>query len=380
MPTVITISDGNLAQQNTTPDMLCGLLYFKNTEETVTADMLPLFQNPTLITSWKQVKQMTSALTEAHMDFWEEFYFIVETFFTTNPNGQLWCFQNVSIEEAPTFPTLFDTMFTELLNASDGQIRNVGLVTSGYPYSPSNVTTVNNFAQNYTDTEFCPFSVWYHVSDIGELENVRGYGAGRVALCIATIDIKKSGLGYILGMRSKRKVHESVGWIETSRLPIAVDADITITNEDSDSVRYLSNTELDNIHNLGYTYIRYYRNYSGYYVNNAPMCTAVTSDFAYSQYRAVIDKAYRLLREYILPAENAPVYKTQDGKLSEGTLAYFRSRAEKALLQMKTALEISDFRQVNVSFDGPTETITINCEILRVNTAQYINVNLGYTL
>jgi hypothetical protein len=387
MPVNINITDGNLALQNSTPDMVCALLYVLNADDAPTVDLFPIYNNePTLVTSYKEVKALYDGQSANHRALWRGWIESVKDFFDTNPNGQVWLNQVLMYQPIPvtTWNAAYSQAIEMTLTAADGAIRNFAVVFEALEFSGEHITTMNSLAEGWTSTESTPFQFWVSMkkTDGGDpYESVRQIGANRCSVVIAVIGEdwgNRTAMGYILGMKSLKKVHESVGFVQQSRLPIAPGKNIMLTN--GDSVAYMTNTDLVNLHDLGYTFIRNYRNFSGWYVNNAPMAVDVTSDFAFSQYRSTIDKALRLIREYILPAENAPVYLTIEGQLDENTLAYFRGLAEKGLNQMKAAGEIANFRNVEVSFDSATETITVNVAILRVNTAAYINVNLGFTL
>lgn len=382
MPTTFNISDGNLGQLNTTPDMVSALVYHKNFEGTLTGDMFGIYNGTAgLVTSYKEVKTAYDAQSTAHKELWADWIFAVKSFFDVNPNGQLWLIQGLSNEDAPiAFPSTVLSWLDAVLYASDGSIRNIAVIMPEVEYSGTVMVELNTYAANYMATEFCPFELWVEFAKGMDLSvDVRALDCFHCHVCVGYVgDSQNTGMGYILGMKSLRKVHESIGWIEKSRLPIANGTNIELS--DGNTIQYMTGTAIENVATKGYTFLRTYRSYPGVYINNPPTCVAITSDFAFSQYVSVIFKAMRLLREYVLPAENSPVEVDSEGKLSENTLAYFRSKASKALEQMRVAGEISAFRDIVVLWDGPTETVTINVAILRINTASYINVNLGFTL
>jgi hypothetical protein len=94
-----------------------------------------------------------------------------------------------------------------------------------------------------------------------------------------------------------------------------------------------------------------------------------------------MQKAVRQLKSALLPYLNSPIQLNADGTLTQDVISQFKAVCERALDQMRSAQEISQ-RQINI--DGSqnilsTNTLTIGVKIIPVGSAEFIDVNIGFT-
>jgi hypothetical protein len=85
----------------------------------------------------------------------------------------------------------------------------------------------------------------------------------------------------------------------------------------------------------------------------------------------------------LIPALNAPIVLNADGTLTDFSVEYFRTLAEKNLIQMRRDQEISTDPDIEIDTTQDvlqTGLLIISADIQPVGVARNIRVNLGFNV
>jgi hypothetical protein len=144
----------------------------------------------------------------------------------------------------------------------------------------------------------------------------------------------------------------------------------------------LSDGSIANIDSKSYIFLRKVVGLSGSYFVTPHTCIAVSSDYSRINNNRTINKASRTLRTFLLPALSSPVSVNADGTLTEDTIAYFETLAKRGLEDMLGNAELSAFKvSINpVQNVLATGELVINVQLVPIGTADFIIVNIGFTV
>lgn len=289
------------------------------------------------------------------------------------------------------------TVSTELLtlqNKALGKVRQALALAPSKDFAVGDLTTIQASCDTL-ESQHKPLSVLYAPNFIGLTisEDLRALDNKNVSVVVgmdgngkgdelsAAYSKTISCGGAVLGTLSAAKVHENIGWIgkfninknSTNEFDVLKLADGRLVSE-------ISETELDNLNDLGYIFLRKHIGISGSYFNDTHTAIKVSSDYAYIENVRTIDKAVRTTRQFLLPYLNAPLYVNPDGTLTEETIASFKNETERALEEMERNGEISTFVvQIDPDQDVlSTSKLTIAIDISPVGVARNIQVNIGF--
>lgn len=210
---------------------------------------------------------------------------------------------------------------------------------------------------------------------------VAGDGAGKgAALAVALGYNYMPALGAVLGAIALANVHESVAWPERFNLSDNSENDVIALAGGTNAPSVAQITQL---HDKRYLTMQKHVGLAGTYLTDSRTAVIETSDFANIESNRTIDKAKRLVRAQLLPKLSSPLYVDGDsGKLSNGTVKYFETLAERALVPMTTGGEVSDIGVfINPAQDVLTTGIlNITVQIVPVGVARNITVQIGYVV
>ncbi|MDR2361695.1 MAG: DUF2586 domain-containing protein [Prevotellaceae bacterium] len=222
----------------------------------------------------------------------------------------------------------------------------------------------------------------------------KGYGAylqAQSAYTIKTI----TALGALLGTLAKRRVSDSIGWVEkynvvTTAYPKTLTGGVQPSAEldapalcDGTLISALTPAQLQTIHDKGYILLLKHVGYGGTYWNDAFAGTALTSDYAYLENTETMDKACRGVYQALLPQVSGPVYMdAQTGKIAESTCKSLEALAEVPLAQMERDGELSGYA---VSIDPAQEVLQTSklqvvIRLVPVGVLRELVVTIGFTL
>lgn len=286
------------------------------------------------------------------------------------------------------------TGIVDLKDYSNGDIRQMAVWSKSSEYVSTDITGLQAIADQ-VEGEYAPIQFLYTsklepTDTVEDLVSLRTLNSSRVSFIIGEdssteVDALRllghvSAIGACLGMVSASAVHENIGWVSKFNL----------TTQEFGSIGFIDGSKLvdknltflNSLDDNGYVFIRKYVGNSGAYWNYSYTATSATDDFSTIENNRTYDKAFRNLRELLLPEVNSPLYVNEDGTLSGGTVTYFTTLGERALQTLKDSREISAF---SVEIDPKqnvlsTSKIIIIAKIIPVGVAKEIVVELGFAL
>jgi hypothetical protein len=305
-----------------------------------------------------------------------------------NPAIMLW----VGLYTKPAVPTPgYDFKEIKTMQVfTGGKIRQIGVYTPDNNLVAGDLTKLQGIAVSL-QTDDMPLSILYspNIANISGLTDMRAIGQSNVTILIGqdgegiaktlyTEATKTVGtIGNAIGMLSKVSVHESIAWVQKcpSGISQPAFADGTLYNSVDTAV---INTLNDN----GYVFLRMFTGLNGSFYNDSFTMDTITSDYAYIERVRTMDKAVRGIRTYLLPHLSSPLYvDPKTGKLSEGTIAFLETVANRQLEAMEKAKELSGFKV----FIDPDQNVLVSSEMefvikqVGVGVMRRMKIKISYT-
>lgn len=206
-------------------------------------------------------------------------------------------------------------------------------------------------------------------------------GAALGAFLFATTGKSVTTLGATLGALAYASVAEDIAWVEKFNMSDGTELDVpAIAN--GQLVRDLSDGLLGNLQDKAYNFLRTFVGVPGSYFNEDRTAVSVTSDYAYASNVRTIQKAMRGVYIGMIPALNSPITLNSDGTLTDVSIEYLTTLAEKNMFQMQRDSEISAFEVVISSVQNVLSTgkIVVAVNIVPVGVARNIVVNIGFNV
>lgn len=384
----INVGQGGLGRRAPNKDKISGLLFFDDTL-------------PSGFSSGSRVKKVFSlaeaealGIAEGSADHDVHHYHISE-YFRMNPEGELY----IGYYAVPASTYDF-TEITSMVNAANGEIRQLGVYAEALTYATSQVTTIQAIVA-LADAAGKPLSVLYAAnmaavtavsgwSSIGDLRALTARkvtvvaaesGSGVGATLAAAKAFSITALGCALGAVSRSSVEQSIGNPQNFNLSDGVEMEVPAL-ANGDLVSALTDTALGGIKDDGYLIARkYLPKISGTYFERCPTAVSATSDYAWIETNRTVDKAIRLVDSALTPLLNGNVLVNADGTLKPESIGYYIDAAQRPLTQMEADGEVSA-TQVLIDPDQDvlgTSTLTVTVKIIPVGIAEEIVVNIGLT-
>jgi hypothetical protein len=313
---------------------------------------------------------------------------------------------------------VLDGTFTEvkeLQQHSGGRLRRVGIPQPSVALATviTQAATVNTIceelaAQNMPLTAV--MSGYVTSAALATLVDLHAKSSPRVGVCLAQdgggyggwlqkqpANAGKSvgAVGALLGALAKRRVSDSIGWVErynavstaypkglTGEEQQALELDVPALC-DGTLISGLTPLQLQAISDKGYILLFKHVGYSGSYWNDAFAAVALTDDYAYLENSEVMDKACRGVYQALLPSVSGPAYvDAATGYLAESTCKSLEAIAAVPLEQMERDGELSGF-SVGIDPEQPvlsTSQLKVVIKLVPVGVLREITVTIGFTL
>lgn len=199
-------------------------------------------------------------------------------------------------------------------------------------------------------------------------------------------------VGLALGSLVMSNVGESIAWVQQHDLAGYL-SDIEFGFGDvSESSGHLTsataydsltNTQLDNLDEKGYVFLRKYAGLEGHiYFSSDQTCSQ--DDYRTISRNRVINKSRRVVREALLPYVNSPIkVDPSTGNLSAAQIAIFTNLVTDVLNAMVSAEEISGIGSVQVPAAQnilTNDTLIIKYTLIPLGTAKRIEVTEGLVI
>lgn len=288
------------------------------------------------------------------------------------------------------FSQIFDFV-DEMQNYASGNIRQLAIYNLRFEQSniTSDIASLQGRANALRDAG-TPLHILYSGNniDLSTLPQLRASGQQDISFIIGNSGtgiakklfdegISTSDIGTVLGLLSKAKVHESIGWVQKFNSGIALPGFI-----DGSLIRDVDRAIIEQLDADGYIFFVTYPGIGGSYVNDSHTLDVATSDYAHIERNRTMDKAERGIRTYLTPYIAAPLYvDAETGKLSIDTVKFLETLAGKQLEDMEAAGELSGYKV----FVDPDQNVLANSTVefvikqVPVGVMRKINVKIGYT-
>lgn len=346
-------------------------------------------ENPTSSTFAVTVGAFTGGVASAQAIY----HYHISEFFRRQPKGNLY----LGFFAVPGGAYDFAEVAT-MQNFANGKIRQIGAFkNTAAAFSTADITAFHNalnaqvvlhkevmgvYAADISGTadlttmaDCAALTAPYVLPCIGQ------DGAALGAFLFATTGKSVTTLGATLGALAYASVAEDIAWVEKFNMSNGTELDVpAIAN--GQLVRDLSEGLLGNLQDKAYNFLRTFVGVAGSYFNEDRTAVTVQSDYAYASNVRTIQKAMRGVYAGMIPALNSPITLNADGTLTDVSIEYLTTLAEKNMFQMQRDSEISAFEVVISPTQDVLQTgkIVVAVNIVPVGVARNIVVNIGFNV
>lgn len=185
-----------------------------------------------------------------------------------------------------------------------------------------------------------------------------------------------SGLGVVLGLLSRAKVHQSIAWVKEFPTGVSVPA-----FGDGTLLRDLDAALVQKLDAGRYLFFVTQEGQSGSYMNDSHTMDSAISDYAAIESVRTMDKAVRGIRTYLIPELGGNVYvDPATGKLASYTVKHLETVAGHALEDMERAGELSGYAvEIDPEQDvASTGTVEIVIKNVASPVMRHVRVKIGF--
>ncbi len=400
---------GGLGRQLPTEDGISGLVF-----ATATATAGLPYDTAIEIRSLRQLESLgADAAYDSNNS--TTLHYQVSEFFRMSPSGVLflWLVENAGANNLASLLNPGDGAAQRLLITANGKIKQlaVSASTNSANSFSSEISQGVSKADQLARSEFAAHRPVVIVigannapSNLGQLFSLKGYGADSVAVVIGSDQTVITGtppagnttvvpgadtttgasgvaaVGALLGTLSAAQVHENIGWVDKFNLSSGGSFLKAGLSNGQDGNGLLP-TDYDALHEKGYIFAVQHTGYDGYFWNDSPTATTLTSDYAYLENTRTMNKAARVVRQALLPSLKGPLPLTADGKLQAQHVGELEAQCKMALTaNMARAGEIS---ACEVYIDPAqdvlaTSVLNVQFSLVPVGSARQIVATIGF--
>lgn len=311
--------------------------------------------------------------------------------YRVNPGISLY----VGIFEKPQSDALTFAEIKTVQNFADGKIRQLAIWCGDRSLSEDDLVAIEGQADTL-EAQGAELSVVYapKVTKAAQLSTkLAGGNKSRVSVVIGqagsgtgaelykdkanAAKASVSGLGVVLGLISRAKVHQCIAWVKEFPTGISLPA-----FGDGSLLRDMDKALVEQLDAARYLFFVTQQGQSGSYMNDSHTMDSVISDYASIESVRTMDKAARGVRTYLIPELGGNVYVDPDtGKLASYTVAHLETVAGHALEDMEKAGELSGYKAV-IDPDqdvAATSTVEVVLKNVAVPVMRSIHVKIGFS-
>lgn len=293
-------------------------------------------------------------------------------------------------QEAQTFAEL-----KTVQNYAAGRIRQIGVWCGDTPLSAEALTTLQGIGDALADEE-AELSIVYapKVSSVKQQAvNLAGANQSRVSVVIGqagsgtgaelykdkgnAAKASVSGLGVVLGLLSRAKVHQCIAWIKEFPTGVSLPA-----FGDGTLVRDVDKALIETLDTTGrYLFFVTHTGQAGSYMNDSHTMDSALSDYAAIESVRTMDKAVRGIRTYVKPELGGNVYvDPTTGQLASYTVAHLETVANQALEAMERDGELSGYKvEVDPAQDvASTGLVEFVIKNVAVPVMRHVRIKIGF--
>ncbi|WP_336617835.1 DUF2586 family protein [Bacteroides acidifaciens] len=300
----------------------------------------------------------------------------------------------VGIFEKPQTDTLTFAEIKTVQNFADGRIRQIGVWCGDRVPSEDDLVAIQGQADTL-EAEGAELSVVYapKVANVKQISTkLAGGNKCRVSVVIGqagsgtgaelykdkanAAKASVSGLGVVLGLISKAKVHQCIAWVKEFPTGISLPA-----FGDGTLLRDMDKALVEQLDTARFLFFVTQQGQSGSYMNDSHTMDSATSDYASIESVRTMDKGARGVRAYLIPELGGNVYVDADtGKLASYTVAHLETVAGHALEDMEKAGELSGYKaEINADQDvAASSTVDIVLKKVAVPVMRHVRIKIGF--
>ena len=300
----------------------------------------------------------------------------------------------VGIFEKPQGDNMTFAEIKTVQNFADGRIRQIGVWCGDRVPSGDDLTAIQGQAATL-EAQGAELSVVYapKVANVKQIStSLAGGGKCRVSVVIGQAgsgtgaELYKdkanagkasvSGLGVVLGLISKAKVHQCIAWVKEFPTGISLPA-----FGDGTLLRDLDKALVEQLDTARYLFFVTQQGQSGSYMNDSHTMDSAISDYASIESVRTMDKGARGVRAYLIPELGGNVYVDADtGKLASYTVAHLETVAGHALEDMEKAGELSGYKaEIDPDQDvAGSRTVDIVLKKVAVPVMRHVRIKIGF--
>ena len=310
--------------------------------------------------------------------------------FRLNPAVSLY----VAILEKPKGQQTFTEIKT-VQNFAEGRIRQIGVWCGDTPLNADDLTALQGIGDALAAEE-AELSIVYapKVESVQQLPvNLAGENKCRVSVSIGqggsgtaaelyqdennTEKASVTGLGVVMGLLSRAKVHQCIAWIKEFPTGVSLPA-----FGDGTLVRDVDKALLETLDSQGrYLFFVTHTGQAGSYMNDSHTMDSAISDYAAIESVRTMDKAVRGIRTYVKPELGGNVdVDPSTGQLAGYTVAHLETVANQALEAMERAGELSGYKvEIDPAQDvASTSTVEFVIKNVAVPVMRHVRIKIGY--
>lgn len=300
----------------------------------------------------------------------------------------------VGIFEKPQGDNMTFAEIKTVQNFADGRIRQIGVWCGDRVPSGDDLTAIQGQAATL-EAQGAELSVVYapKVANVKQIStSLAGGGKCRVSVVIGqagsgtgaelykdktnAAKASVSGLGVVLGLISKAKVHQCIAWVKEFPTGISLPA-----FGDGTLLRDLDKALVEQLDTARYLFFVTQQGQSGSYMNDSHTMDSAISDYASIESVRTMDKGARGVRAYLIPELGGNVYVDADtGKLASYTVAHLETVAGHALEDMEKAGELSGYKaEIDPDQDvAASSTVDIVLKKVAVPVMRHVRIKIGF--
>ena len=388
MGTSLTIQreNGNVPKTLPGEDHVTGIVVY------LTAGEIPEAFKAERVQALSTIDAAEAAGISAEAESWvvRVLHYHLSEIYRLNPAVSLY----VGIFEKPQGAQTFAELKT-VQNYAAGRIRQIGVWCGDTPLSAEALTTLQGIADALADEE-AELSIVYapKVSSVKQQAvNLAGANQSRVSVVIGqagsgtgaelykdkgnAAKASVSGLGVVLGLLSRAKVHQCIAWIKEFPTGVSLPA-----FGDGTLVRDTDKALIETLDGTGrYLFFVTHTGQAGSYMNDSHTMDSATSDYAAIESVRTMDKAVRGIRTYVKPELGGNVYvDPTTGQLASYTVAHLETVANQALEAMERDGELSGYKvEVDPAQDvASTGLVEFVIKNVAVPVMRHVRIKIGF--
>ena len=388
MGTSLTIQreNGNVPKTLPGEDHVTGIVVY------LTAGEIPEAFKAERVQALSTIDAAEAAGISAEAESWvvRVLHYHLSEIYRLNPAVSLY----VGIFEKPQGAQTFAELKT-VQNYAAGRIRQIGVWCGDTPLSAEALTTLQGIGDALADEE-AELSIVYapKVSSVKQQAvNLAGANQSRVSVVIGqagsgtgaelykdkgnAAKASVSGLGVVLGLLSRAKVHQCIAWVKEFPTGVSLPA-----FGDGTLVRDVDKALIETLDTTGrYLFFVTHTGQAGSYMNDSHTMDSGISDYATIESVRTMDKAVRGIRTYVKPELGGNVYvDPTTGQLASYTVAHLETVANQALEAMERDGELSGYKvEVDPAQDvASTGLVEFVIKNVAVPVMRHVRIKIGF--